>query len=219
MRARRRILRFVGRNPAQVVYAGDGPEVVSVLRYGYHMIPTTVVLTFDEALDAVTAEDFNDYRIIGPSGKVIGIKSAVYDPAKLTVTLHPQQRIYIHYRYELTVDGTAPDGLTNTQRQLLDGADNGKPGSNYSEPLTWRNLVLDPPWPKPSHPAKVTTRNMKLKSVPAHALGHEREPGWRAGRSSSRNAGRADFARVGPTTPKSIDPRLLRSIRPMRAGP
>jgi len=154
---------------SQEVNAGDGPTIVSMLRFGYHMMPTTLVLTFDEALAAVTAEDTQDYRIIGPAGRVIGIKSAVYDPENLTVTLHPQQRINLHYNYELVVDGIAPDGLTNTQGQLLDGADNGKPGSDYRAPLTWRNLVLDPPLPKAPHPTRTRTGSLNVKSAPAHA--------------------------------------------------
>jgi hypothetical protein len=52
---------------------------------------------------------------IGPGGRVIGIKRAVYHPATLTVTLHPKERINVHYTYTLIVDGTAPGGLSNTQ--------------------------------------------------------------------------------------------------------
>ena len=131
-------------DPSTVV-GGHGPTIVSVLRYGYHMMPTTLVLTFDQVLDAITAEDASDYRVIGPAGAVIGMKSAVYDPATLSVTLHPTQRIDIHYTYTLIVDGNAPGGLTNSQGQLLDGADDGRPGSDYRGPLTLRNLVLDAP--------------------------------------------------------------------------
>ena len=75
------------------------------------MMPTTVVLTFDQAFDTVTAENASDYRIIGPAGGAIGIKSAAYDPATLTVTLHPERRINIHHAYELIVHGRAPLGL------------------------------------------------------------------------------------------------------------
>ena len=105
----------------------DGPKVVSVLRYGYHMMPTSLVLSFDQALDAITAEDDANYRIIGPSGRALGIRSAVYDPATLTVTLHPIGRINIHHTYKLIVNGTAPHGLTNTTGELLDGADKALP--------------------------------------------------------------------------------------------
>ncbi len=41
---------------------------MTIQRFGVHMMPTTIRLTFDQALDAVTAEDSKDYRIIGPSG-------------------------------------------------------------------------------------------------------------------------------------------------------
>jgi hypothetical protein len=122
----------------------DGPQITKVLRYGYHWMPTTLVLYFDQALDPATAQDANDYRIIGHAGGVIRVKSAVYNASTKTVTLHPSQQINIHYRYELIVDGTAPNGLTNTHGQLLDGVDNGKPGSDYRAPLTWRNLVRSP---------------------------------------------------------------------------
>ncbi len=132
----------------------DGPRIVSMKRYGYHMMPTRIVLTFDQALDAVTAEDVKDYRIIGPAGRTIAVQKAVYDPAALTVTLHPVERISIHHPYKLIVDGTAPRGLTNTKGQLLDGVNRGSPDSNYRAPLTWHNLVLDPPWPKVSHPTQ-----------------------------------------------------------------
>ncbi len=122
----------------------DGPKIVSVLRFGYHMKPTTVVLTFDQALDAITAEGVSDYRLIGPGGRAIGINRAVYDPAALTVTLHPSQRINVRYTYKLIVDGTAPHGLTNTLGLLLDGADSGRPDSNFRAPLSWLDLVISP---------------------------------------------------------------------------
>jgi hypothetical protein len=143
--------------PPIIPVVGDGPTIVSVLRYGYHMMPTSLVLTFDQALDSTTAQDAKNYRVIGPAGGIIGIKSAVYDPATLTVMLHPLHLISIHRRYELIVDGTAPRGLTNTRGQLLDGADKGQPASDYRASLTWRNLVLDPHWPRTSRKSKSPT--------------------------------------------------------------
>jgi hypothetical protein len=75
-------------------------------------------------------------------------------PAREPRLLYPVERISIHHPYKLIVDGTAPRGLTNTKGQLLDGANRGLPDSNFRAPLTWRNLVLDPPWPKVSHPTE-----------------------------------------------------------------
>jgi hypothetical protein len=76
------------------------------------------------------------------------------------VTLHPKQRISIHKTYELTVEGTAPHGVINTFGQLLDGTDTGKPDSDYHTSLTWRNLVLDPPWPKKAKLSRSATKSV-----------------------------------------------------------
>ena len=145
----------------------DGPQITDVLRYGYHEMPTTIVLAFNQALDPATADKATNYRIIGPKGRDIRVKSAVYNAATDTVTLHPTQRIDIHYRYELIVDGTAAGGVTNTNGLLLDGTDSGKPGSNYRAPLTWRNLVLDPPAAKTVHRTKAEAPHVKVNSEAA----------------------------------------------------
>ena len=122
----------------------DGPEVTLVQRFGYHEMPTTFVLTFDQALDATTADDARNYEIIGPRGRHIRVKSAVYNAANDTVTLRPVERINVHFKYTLIVDGAQPSGLANVQGKLLDGERTGQPGSNYRTALTWRNVVLEP---------------------------------------------------------------------------
>jgi uncharacterized repeat protein (TIGR01451 family) len=113
------------------VTEGDGPIVVKLERFGIHFQPTVIVLTFNEPLDAAHAQDTRSYRIIGPCGQTIEIDSAVYDPARNTVTLRPHRHLNIHQRFHLTVVGTGPHGLTDTSGCLLDGARTGRPGSNY----------------------------------------------------------------------------------------
>ena len=76
------------------------------------------------------------------NGKRIAIKSAVYNPSALTVTLRPAHLLDIHAEYQLTVVGTAPNGLTDTTGKLLDGAGTGQPGSNYVASVTRQNLVI-----------------------------------------------------------------------------
>ena len=51
------------------------------------------------------------------------------------------QRLQLHASYCLTINGTPPAGLTNPAGYLLDGAGNGKPGSNYVTTLTSSNLA------------------------------------------------------------------------------
>ena len=122
----------------------DGPRVVSVKRYGIHWQPTVLVISFNEVLDPTSAVNLSNYRITDPCGWPIGISSAVLDAATNSVILWPASRINLHHTYRLTVIGKGPNGVRNTQGVLLDGADTGTPGSNYTCTLTWRNLVLGP---------------------------------------------------------------------------
>ncbi len=123
---------------------GAAPTVVLLQRFGIHMRPTVVVLTFSSGLDPTTAQDVRNYRVFGPSGRRIAIGSAVYDPATHTVTLRPNTRINLHHDYQLTVIGTGPGGVASASGMLLDGAGDGSPGSNYVATLNWKNVVLTP---------------------------------------------------------------------------
>ncbi|MGA2705248.1 MAG: Ig-like domain-containing protein, partial [Isosphaeraceae bacterium] len=126
---------------SSLVVSTDGPKVTSVLRYGFHWQPTYLLINFNGPLDPTSAQNPSNYQILGPGGHRITVVSAIYDPATQTVTLVPAGRLNIHWKYRLTVNGTAPSGLTNPSGILLDGAGNGKPGSNYVTSITWRNLA------------------------------------------------------------------------------
>ena len=64
------------------------------------------------------------------------IASVVYNPSNFSVTIATATRLSTHRSYDLTVVGTAPTGLTDTQGRLLDGALSGAPGSNYVTTVT-----------------------------------------------------------------------------------
>jgi hypothetical protein len=122
----------------------DGPTVMSVNRYGIHMQPTVLVLAFNDGLDPTSAQDLNNYKVVGPVGQTMRIRSAVFDPAANTVTLRFSKRINIHHNYELTVIGTGPIGVTDTSARLLDGANSGQPGSDYNGIFDWGSVVWTP---------------------------------------------------------------------------
>jgi Big-like domain-containing protein len=119
-----------------------GPRLTGVQRFGFHAMPTTVVLTFDQPLDLGSAEDVRNYVILDPSGHRIRINRAVLEPTGLTVTLHPEQRISIHHPYQLIVNGAGPGAVSNMSGQPLDSVDAGQSGSSDRVVLTWRQLVL-----------------------------------------------------------------------------
>ncbi len=137
------------------VPAGDGPKVELVQRFGVHMHPTVLVVSFNEALDPASAVNLNNYKITDPAGRSVRIKSAVFDAANDTVTLRPAERANLHHAYHLTLVGTGPDGIRNTRGVLLDGANTGSADGDYTGTLTWRNLVLTPAEAKKyAHPSR-----------------------------------------------------------------
>jgi streptogramin lyase len=121
---------------------GDGPTVVRLARSGFHSLPTTLVLTFDKALDMATAQDPLNYTITNSQGHSIRIASVVYNASALSVTITPGARLNLHRPYLLTVIGAAPTGVTDTSGNLLDGALTGEPGSNYMATVTALDLVI-----------------------------------------------------------------------------
>ena len=84
---------------------------MSVSRFGFHMQPTTLVIQFDGPLDAASAQNVKDYKIVGPSGRHIAVASAVYNANTMTVTLSPVTRLNVHYTYHLIVRGTGSDPI------------------------------------------------------------------------------------------------------------
>ena len=117
------------------------PTVVSLVRYGFHMQPTSLVLTFSTALDPASAQNVANYQIMTSGGTLIPVSSAVYNASAMTVTLSPSQLLNIHDFYQLTVNGMPPNGLTSSTGVALDGAGNGTPGTNYVTTISGQNLA------------------------------------------------------------------------------
>jgi uncharacterized repeat protein (TIGR01451 family) len=109
----------------------DGPRIISLVRTGFHLHPTHLILTFNRALDPARADFLGNYLVQDAHGNVIPLRAATYNPATNTVTLDPAVLINLHFRIRVTVRGTGPNGLTDASGILLDGAGTGHPGSDY----------------------------------------------------------------------------------------
>jgi hypothetical protein len=129
------------------------PRVVSLQRFGVHLHPTTLVLTFNTPMDAARAQSLAEYHLVrvGPDhrtgtkhDRAIPIRSARYDAATDTVTLRPIHRLPLRRTYMLTVLGTPPGGLTDTAGVFLDGAGTGRPGSDYVALINRKSLAGEP---------------------------------------------------------------------------
>ena len=113
------------------------------------MQPTSLVLTFSSALDrgagrgcAQLSDRVNGRaRETRSGGHVTLVRAAVYDPATLTVTLIPAERLSVHKLYRLTINGTTSRGLTGLSGIPLDSQGNGMPGTNYVRVLSGKLLA------------------------------------------------------------------------------
>jgi Bacterial Ig-like domain (group 3) len=131
--------------PAAVA-SPDGPLVMNFQRFGYHAQPTVLVLTFNKDLDPATADNAANYRIVplglhGKFGRAIAIKRIAYNPSARTVTLRPSQRLNVHDRFELLVNGTSTHAVADLALHALDGGKTGEAGSDYTGMIDWATLA------------------------------------------------------------------------------
>jgi hypothetical protein len=127
-----------------IVTQGAGPRITQLRRYGYHWMPTVLVLNVDSLLDPSSAQNAANYQITGPGGRAIGVSSVVYNPANGTITINPSERLNIHWSYLLRVNGTSPAGVRAADGAMLNAAGVGQPGHDYVTHITCANLIFTP---------------------------------------------------------------------------
>jgi hypothetical protein len=125
-----------------------GPTVVGLERFGFHARPTRLLLTFNEALDPARATDLADYRLTGPRGKVIRIRSATYNAGARTVTLRPTRLLNLHHAFKVVVNGTTGSVLADVAGNALDGDGDGRPGGDFTGRITRASLAQGPAAPQ-----------------------------------------------------------------------
>ena len=116
--------------------------VTSIERYGYHALPTTIVLQFSGALDPASAQNVANYTLVGPKKQSIAVATATYSATTDTVTLSPRHRLNVHRTYHLTVNGSSDGGVASVNGTLIDGADDGMAGSNHVASIDMKTLVI-----------------------------------------------------------------------------
>jgi uncharacterized repeat protein (TIGR01451 family) len=110
-----------------------GPRAVDLSLQGRGATVTAIVLTFSEALDPAKASDPANFSLVGTGrGRAGGIipVTPLYDDATRTVTLIPSRPLPGGSFYNLSINGSAPGGLTDRFGNLLDGDGDGRAGGN-----------------------------------------------------------------------------------------
>ena len=135
------------------------PAIASVRRFGYHMHPTYLVLSFDGQMDPARVQDAANYRIVDSQGHAIRIASVQYDPTANAVTIAPASRLDVYRKYRLTVSGTGPRGLADISGNMLDGLNNGQAGSSFTATIDRAILAGQSPFTPvvPAHAARTAS--------------------------------------------------------------
>jgi hypothetical protein len=92
------------------------------------------------------------------------LSAAVYDPANLSVTLFPAHQLNLHIFYQLTVNGTAPSGLTGATGIRLDGLGNGTSGTNYVRMFSGGILAGPAPAMLSANPKRFASEQRELSA-------------------------------------------------------
>jgi hypothetical protein len=112
-------------------------EVQSIERIASGKHATSIVLAFGQALNPTGGENLANYSLYlvknrphnrPPKKTLVKIKSAVYNPTIMAVTLTTKTKLSKTGEYSLTVSGT---GVTSLNGSPLAGS-NGVPGTNYN---------------------------------------------------------------------------------------
>ena len=128
-----------------------GPTVASVEWVGNRSSSTTIVLQFNQALNSARAQTTSNYMVLttgkhglfGKGSKRMIVKSAIYSASSDTVTLHMSRPLNVRRRYQLTVNGSSPRGVSSVGGIMLDLATNDHHGRNYVAILDRNDFVLD----------------------------------------------------------------------------
>jgi hypothetical protein len=124
-----------------VTVSTDGPQIVGLSRLGLNHSPTVIVLTFNQPLDAASAQNSANYELFNAAtGHRYALANVLYDPATLTVSIVPWQPLPVQGKYILEVIGTGPNAVTNANGLALDGTGSGQPGSNFVTKFNWHAL-------------------------------------------------------------------------------
>lgn len=113
---------------------------------------TEILVTFSGAVNAAEADSISTYRLATPGKKgsytsknagIIKLKSAVYNGSSDTVALTPKAPFTLTKPVQLLVYGTGPSGLQDAEGRLIDGDDNGSPGSNAVAIISKKSVTIE----------------------------------------------------------------------------
>jgi RHS repeat-associated protein len=134
-----------------------------------HLV-TQILVTLSGLVNTTEAQSPSTYRLAtagkknsfdAKNAKLINLKSAVYNPAKNTVTLTPKKPFALTKPVQLRINAQSPSGLQDALGRLIDGDHNGTPGGNAAALLRRGGATIS---------AVASVRSSKLQIIDPRAL-------------------------------------------------
>jgi hypothetical protein len=122
-------------------------ENVSIqnIKLSKHKSVKGIVLQFNEALDAATAQRINSYSLATmpknkrQKSKPVALSKATYDASTFTVTLFTKKALALNPPLSLTVKAAS---VLDSLGRELDGNDSGQPGANFTALLSKAGVTV-----------------------------------------------------------------------------
>ena len=117
------------------------PTVLAVTPDGNLPWTRSLTITFSRPIQATSAQDIRNYRLVAPNGRVLPILKASYDSKSQSVKLTLGAFVNLNSHNQLTLFGTGAHRISGANGLALDGQNKGQPGNNFEYDLT-RPYVL-----------------------------------------------------------------------------
>jgi hypothetical protein len=145
---------------------------VQIVENRKHMV-TEIIVDYSGAVNASEADSVATYRLAtaGKKGSftaknamVLKLKSAKYNSTTDAVTLTPKKAFTLTKAVQLVVKG---ESLQDSAGSLIDGANDGQPGSNFVTVLRNTPAVTPKPAPAPIPITEPTPMPTPVSTTPA----------------------------------------------------
>jgi hypothetical protein len=148
------------RRPARVTSINPPPGTVFT---NANTVPPAVIATFSKNLQAATVSTttFQVLRFVPGTPSVLLPGQVTYDDGNRSARFTPNTPFTVPGVYQVTIVGSGPSSILDSDNLALDGNDDGQPGGNFLSQFT---VTIPQPTPTPS-PTTVPTTPLTARLV------------------------------------------------------
>ena len=164
-----------GRRPARVTSINPASGTVFT---NASTVPPAVILTFSKNLQPATVNTntIQVVRVVPGANSVLLQGVVTYDDGNRSAQFAPAQAFTIPAVYQVTVVGSGPSAILDSDNLSLDGNDDGQPGGNFISQFTVQTTTPTPTPTPTTAPTPTPTPTPTLPSGPLTGLVQAQSP-------------------------------------------